>query len=136
MSTTTDRRWPHRRPTPGGVWAGSEARDVQFGEAIAYLDAPAAHMRARGWIAYIKAPAGRMATLFVRDPFDLPAQADTRRLTRPSPHWRRQERNRPMASASSRHEMAPIEGGTKIAVLGAGRVGSTIRKPRKPAGVY
>ena len=45
-------------------------------------------MRARGWIAYIKAPAGRMATLFVQDPFNLAAQADIIATTDSTPdNW-------------------------------------------------
>ena len=79
MSTTTHRRWPHRRATIGDACTGGEARNVHVGEseeAIAYLDALAAHMHVRGWIAYIKAPAGRVATLFVQDPYNLAAQAD------------------------------------------------------------
>jgi hypothetical protein len=79
MSTTTHRRRPHRRATPGGAGAGREAGNAHFGEsgeAIAYLDALAAHMHAGGWTAYINSPVGRMATLFVQDPFNLTAQAD------------------------------------------------------------
>jgi RimJ/RimL family protein N-acetyltransferase len=37
-------------------------------DGIAYLDVLAAQLRARGWTAYISAPAGRLASLFVQDP--------------------------------------------------------------------
>ena len=37
---------------------------------IAYLDVLAAQLRARGWTAYISAPRGRLASLFVQDPHD------------------------------------------------------------------
>ena len=36
-------------------------------DGIAYLDVLAAQIRARGWTAYISAPAGRVASLFVQD---------------------------------------------------------------------
>lgn len=39
-------------------------------DGIAYLDVLAAQIRARGWTAYISAPAGRVASLFVQDPHD------------------------------------------------------------------
>ena len=53
----------------------AEARNAPFGEAgdaIAYLDALAAQMRACGWTAYINPPARRFASLFVQDPQTAP----------------------------------------------------------------
>lgn len=40
------------------------------GDGIAFLDVLAAHMHAHGWNAYITAPPGRVASLFVQDPHD------------------------------------------------------------------
>jgi hypothetical protein len=57
----------------------AEARNAHFGEAgdaIAYLDALAAQMRACGWTAYINPPARRFASLFVQDPHNRAVWAD------------------------------------------------------------
>ena len=49
---------------------GSHGPGAPVKDGIACLDVLAAHMHARGWTAYINAPAGRLACLFVHDPHD------------------------------------------------------------------
>jgi hypothetical protein len=61
---------PEQAAMPGNGHAG-RPRD-----GIACLDALAAHMHTRGWSAYITAPAGRLASLFVQDPHDRPRCGD------------------------------------------------------------
>jgi hypothetical protein len=52
------------------------------------LDVLAAQLRARGWSAYITAPAGRVASLFVQDPRDLPKCGDIiAALDAATGHW-------------------------------------------------
>jgi hypothetical protein len=48
-----------------GQGPGTPVRD-----GIACLDVLAAQMHARGWTAYVSAPADRLASLFVQDPHD------------------------------------------------------------------
>ena len=48
----------------------------EAGDAIAYLDALAAQMRACGWTAYVNTRPGRLASLFVRDPHNPAVCAD------------------------------------------------------------
>lgn len=50
--------------------------DRPGGDGIAFLDALAAQMHARGWSAYITTPAGRLTSLFVQDPRDRPKCGD------------------------------------------------------------
>jgi hypothetical protein len=50
--------------------------DRPGGDGIAFLDALAAQMHARGWSAYITTPAGRLTSLFVQDPRDRPNCGD------------------------------------------------------------
>jgi len=54
---------PHRRGAPDG-------------RRLAWLDALAAELTARGWTAYVTAPRGRLACLFVQNPHDRRMCAD------------------------------------------------------------
>jgi hypothetical protein len=60
---------PERRHEP-------QRRGRHGGDGIAYLDVLSAQMHARGWSAYITAPAGRVTSLFVQDPHDHPKCGD------------------------------------------------------------
>ena len=50
--------------------AGPAGPGTPVRDGIACLDVLAAQMHARGWTAYISAPADRLASLFVQDPQD------------------------------------------------------------------
>jgi hypothetical protein len=71
--SATYRRPAHREATSAG--RGRAARgpgNAHIGpaaEPIARLDVLAAHLRTRGWTTYINTPAGRLASLFVQDPY-------------------------------------------------------------------
>ena len=72
MSTTTYRRRSHREASSADSarTAGQDgsAHLREAGDGVAYLDVLAAHLHARGWTAYISAPAGRLTSLFVQGP--------------------------------------------------------------------
>jgi len=72
--STTNRQRPHREAiSASSTWASGRTGDGhadQAADGIACLDVLAAHMHARGWAAYINTPAGRLASLFVQDPYD------------------------------------------------------------------
>ena len=71
MSTTTHRRRPHLEASfadraPAAGQSGS-THPREAGDEVAHLDVLAAHLRARGWTAYVSTPAGRIASLYVQD---------------------------------------------------------------------
>jgi hypothetical protein len=68
--------WRPSPPTaPGADGQTSNRHAVQEG-GIACLDALAAQLHARGWAAYINAPAGRLTSLVVQDPRDRAERGD------------------------------------------------------------
>ena len=71
MSATTHGRRQRAKATRESARVGTAAAD-----GMAYLDALAAHLRARGWTAYINTPAGRLASLLVQDPHNHAVWAD------------------------------------------------------------
>src|SRR5262252_417377 len=70
--SATYRRPAHREATSAdsarAVGRPGNARAGEAGDAIAYLDVLASHLRARGWTTYINTPAGRLASLCVQGP--------------------------------------------------------------------
>jgi hypothetical protein len=61
-ATSAEEARPARQAGPG---PGTPVKD-----GLACLDVLAAQMHARGWTAYVTAPADRLASLFVQDPHD------------------------------------------------------------------
>jgi len=61
-ATSAEEARPARQAGPG---PGTPVSD-----GLACLDVLAAQMHARGWTAYVTAPADRLASLFVQDPHD------------------------------------------------------------------
>jgi hypothetical protein len=59
-----------------GGGQGAHGRATQVRDAIACLDVLAAHLRSRGWAAYLATPPGRVAFLAVQDPDDHAAGSD------------------------------------------------------------
>lgn len=64
-----------RRPLVSAE-AGNTPHFGAAGDAITYLDALAAQMRACGWTAYVNTPPGRLPSLFLRDPHNPAVWAD------------------------------------------------------------
>ena len=59
-----------------GATRGGPGHATQVRDPIACLDVLAAHLRTRGWTAYLATPPGRLASLAAADPHDRAGSSD------------------------------------------------------------